>query len=66
MFCARTAGLGGQGGLRGRPANAQPHPPTPQACLIDQLEQYEAFLTIVCMEQSDQMEKNLQPVSTAE
>lgn len=32
-----------------------------EACLIDQLEQYEAFLTIVCMEQSDQMEKNLQP-----
>lgn len=32
-----------------------------EACVIDQLEQYRAFMTIVCMEQSDQMEKNLQP-----
>lgn len=43
-------------------ALACPHP-LPQACLWDQLDKSLAFLTIVCMEEMDDMEKNLKPVS---
>lgn len=39
--------------------------PIPQACLWDQLERNMAFLTIVCLEEMDDMEKNLKPVSHA-
>lgn len=35
----------------------------PQACLLDQLEKNAAFMTIVCLEEMDDMENNLKPVS---
>lgn len=35
----------------------------PQACLLDQLERNKAFMTIVCLEEMNDMENNLKPVS---
>lgn len=35
----------------------------PQACLLDQLTWNAAFLSIVCLEEMDDMENNLKPVS---
>lgn len=45
------------------PLMALPAHPHPQACLLDQLEKNAAFLTIVCLEEMDNMEDNLKPVS---
>lgn len=38
-------------------------PPIPQACLWDKLDKNLAILIIVCIEEMDDMEENLKPVS---